>query len=175
MSDLPFHEYVSREVLKPLGMSRSSFGMEPAVLESLAQGYVFSSGSYRHVPVDFRNEVPSGSLVTTGTDMGRFLRAFLRGGELDGTRILSSAATTAMLTRQFSHHAAMRGVGFGFWEFRIDDRPYWGHDGDIVGWNARAILAPDRGLGSYRVAGTDTLKAFADRVTAAPTDSSKSA
>ncbi|MFI5398609.1 MAG: serine hydrolase domain-containing protein [Candidatus Binatia bacterium] len=171
VSGLPFHEYVSQEILRPLGMSRSSFGMEPAVLESLAQGYVFSSGSYRYVPVDFRNEVPSGSLVATGTDMGRFLRAFLNGGELDGTRILGGAATSAMLTRQFSHHPAMRGVGLGFWEFGIDGRAYWGHDGDIVGWNARAILAPERGLGLFvAYTGTDTLKAFADRVTAAVFD-----
>lgn len=168
VSGLPFEEYVRDEILHPLGMERSGFGMEPALLDGLAQGYVFSSGSYRRIPVDFRNEVPSGSFVTTAGDMARFLRMFLNGGELDGARVLDRPTSASMLKRQFSHHPAMRGVGLGFWEFEVDGRPYWGHDGDIVGWNARAIVAPDQGVALFLAyTGTDTLKAFADRVTAA--------
>jgi CubicO group peptidase (beta-lactamase class C family) len=164
VSGLPFQEYVSQEILRPLGMIRSSFGMEPSVLTGLAQGYVFSSGSYQRIPVDFRNEVPSGSLITTGVDMACFLRAFLNGGEVDGTRVLGRATTAAMLKRQFSPHPHMRGVGVGFWEFGDNGR-IWGHDGDIVGWNACAALAPERGLGLFvAYTGTDTSKAFADRV-----------
>jgi hypothetical protein len=93
---------------------------------------------------------------------------FLNGGELDGARVLDRPTSASMLKRQFSHHPAMRGVGLGFWEFEVDGRPYWGHDGDIVGWNARAILAPDQGVALFvAYTGTDTLNAFADRVTAA--------
>ena len=70
-----------------------------------------------------------------------------------------------MLTRQFSQHPGMKGIGFGFWELEIDGRSYWGHDGDVVGWNARALLLPERGLGLFMAyTGTDTLKAFGDRV-----------
>jgi len=165
VSRRPFHEVVSREILQPLGMGRSSFGMEPAVLDGLAQGYVFASGSQRLIPVDFRNNRASGGLVTTGLDMARFLRVFLNGGEVDGTRILRPETTGAMLTRQFSQHPGMKGIGFGFWELEIDGRSYWGHDGDVVGWNARALLLPERGLGLFMAyTGTDTLKAFGDRV-----------
>jgi hypothetical protein len=146
-------------------MSRSSFGMEPAVLDGIAQGYVFVSGSQRRIRVDFRNNRASGGLVTSGLDMARFLRVFLNGGEVDGTRILRPETTTAMLTRQFSQHPGMKGIGFGFWELEIDGRSYWGHDGDVVGWNARALLMPERGLGLFMAyTGTDTLKAFGDRV-----------
>ena len=135
------------------------------MLDGLAQGYVFVSGSQRRIPVDFRNNRASGGLVTTGLDMARFLRVFLNGGEVDGTRILRPETTAAMLTRQFSQHPGMKGIGFGFWELEIDGRSYWGHDGDIVGWNARALLLPDRGLGLFMAyTGTDTLKAFGDRV-----------
>lgn len=165
VSGRPFHEVVSREILQPLGMSRSSFGMEPAVLDGLAQGYVFASGSQRLIPVDFRNNRASGGLVTSGVDMARFLRVFLNGGEVDGTRILRPETTDAMLTRQFSQHPGMKGIGFGFWELEIDGLSYWGHDGDVVGWNARALLLPERGLGLFMAyTGTDTLKAFGDRV-----------
>jgi len=165
VSGLPFHEVVSREIIQPLGMSRSSFGMEPAVLDGLAQGYVFASGSQRLIPVDFRNNRASGGLVTSGVDMARFLRVFLNGGEVDGTRILRPETTNAMLTRQFSQHPGMKGIGFGFWELEIDGRSYWGHDGDVVGCNARALLLPERGLGLFMAyTGTDTLKAFGDRV-----------
>jgi CubicO group peptidase (beta-lactamase class C family) len=165
VTGLPFDEAVSNEILRPLGMGRSSFGMEPAVLDGIAQGYVFVSGSQRRIPVDFRNNRASGGLVTSGIDMARFLRVFLNGGEVDGTRILRPETTTAMLTRQLSQHPGMKGIGFGFWELEIDGRSYWGHDGDVVGWNARALLMPDRGLGLFMAyTGTDTLKAFGDRV-----------
>lgn len=168
VSGRPFHETVSREILQPLGMRRSSFGMEPAVLDGLAQGYVFASGSQRRIPVDFLDNRASGGLVTTGLDMARFLRVFLNGGEVDGTRILRPETTTAMLTRQFSQHPGMKGIGFGFWELEIDGRSYWGHDGDVVGWNARALLLPERGLALFMAyTGTDTLKAFGDRVASA--------
>ena len=149
MSGRPFHEAVSREILQPLGMSRSSFGMEPAVLDGLAQGYVFASGAQRRISVDFRNNRASGGLATSGVDMARFLRVFLNGGEVDGTRILRRETTDAMLTRQFSQHPGMKGIGFGFWELEIDGRSYWGHDGDVVGWNARALLSPERGIFLY--------------------------
>ena len=165
VSGSPFHAVVSREILQPLGMARSSFGMEPAVLEGLAQGYVFVSGLQRLIPVDFRNNRASGGLVTSGLDMARFLRVFLNGGEVDGARILRPETITAMLTRQFSQHPEMKGIGFGFWELEIDGLSYWGHDGDVVGWNARALLLPERGLGLFvAYTGTDTLKAFGDRV-----------
>jgi CubicO group peptidase (beta-lactamase class C family) len=165
VSGRPFHETVSREILQPLGMTRSSFGMEPAVLDGLAQGYVFASGAQRRIPVDFLNNPASGGLVTTGLDMARFLRVFLNDGEIDGTRILRPETTHAMLTRQFSQHPGMQGIGFGFWELEIDGRRYWGHDGDIVGWNAQVLLLPERGLGLFvAYTGMDTLKAFGGRV-----------
>ena len=83
------------------------FGMEPELLDQLATGYVFSAGSYYPVPVDFRNEVPSGSLVTTGADMARFMRAFLNQGTLEGARILKSETVAEMFQRQFTHHPRM--------------------------------------------------------------------
>lgn len=165
VSGRPFHETVAREIFQPLGMTRSSFGMEAAVLDGLAQGYVFASGSQRRIPVDFLNNPASGGFVTAGLDMARFLRVFLNGGEVDGARILRPETTRAMLTRQFSQHPGIMGIGFGFWELEIDGRSYWGHDGDIVGWNARALLLPERGLGLFLAyTGMDTLKAFGDRV-----------
>jgi CubicO group peptidase (beta-lactamase class C family) len=167
-SGRPFHETVSGEIFQPLGMTRSSFGMEPGVLDGLAQGSVFASGSQRRIPVDFLNNRASGGLVTTGLDMARFLRVFLNRGEVDGARILRPETTDAMLTRQRSQHPAMKGIGFGFWELEIGGQSYWGHDGDIVGWNARALLLPERGLGLFvAYTGMDTLKAFGDRVTSA--------
>jgi CubicO group peptidase (beta-lactamase class C family) len=165
---LPFPDAVRQGITHPLAMERSGFGMEPALLDELAQGYVFSAGSYHRIPVDFRSEVPSGSFVTTGDDMARFLRMLLNGGALDGVRILDRATVDSMMTRQFSHDPAMLGVGLGFWELEVDGRHYWGHDGDIVGWNARAVIDPERGVALFLAyTGTDTVKAFADQVTTA--------
>jgi CubicO group peptidase (beta-lactamase class C family) len=167
-SGRPFPRYVAEEILLPLGMTSSGFGMEPALVARLATGYVFAGGRHFPVPVDFRHETPSGSLITTGADMARFLAAQLRGGELDGARILAPESVAAMHARAFGHHPRQAGVGLGFLERRVGGLRAVGHDGDIIGWSARCLLVPERGLGLFVAhTGADTSKDFADRVTEA--------
>jgi CubicO group peptidase (beta-lactamase class C family) len=168
VSGKPFPRYVAEEVLAPLGMTSTSFEMEDALAARLATGYVFAGGSFHPVAVDFRHETPSGSLVTTGADMARFVAAQLRGGELDGARILAPESVAAMHARQFGHHPKLGGIGLGFMERRVRGLRAVGHDGDIVGWSARLLLLPERGLGLFLGhTGVDTAHRFAEVVTEA--------
>ncbi len=168
VSGKPFPRVVADEIFAPLGMTSSSFEMDAALLERLATGYVFAGGSFHEVPVDFRHETPSGSLVTTAADMARFAVAQLRGGELDGARILSPESVAAMHARQLAHHPKLGGMGLGFVERRVRGLRGVGHDGDIVGWSARLLLFPELGLGLFLAhTGVDTPHRFADAVTEA--------
>lgn len=168
VSGRPFPRAVAEEIFAPLGMAQSSFEMDPALLERLATGYVFAGGTFHAVPVDHRHEVPSGSLVTTAGDLARFAAAQLRGGELDGARILAPESVAAMHARQLVHHPRLGAMGLGFVERRVRGLRGVGHDGDIVGWSARLLLFPERGLGLVLAhTGVDTPHRFADAVTEA--------
>src|SRR5580704_4668612 len=51
---------------------------------------------------------PAGGLGATGDDMGRFIRALINGGELDGIRILSKARLDALTPWRHSRSWASR-------------------------------------------------------------------
>ena len=162
----PFHDYVAGEILGPLRMRTSGFDMEDRLLKSLATGYVHSGGRYRRIPVAFRHPVPSGSFITTGEDMARFMRAHLNGGCIESGCILAHETVAEMHRRQYSHSPHMIGVGYGFFEHVLNGRRYVGHDGDVKGFSARMLLAPQHGLGLFLAhTGTDATKRFGDLVT----------
>src|SRR6266849_2188214 len=98
VSGEPFASYVQRHILDPLGMSHSTFRQPlPGDLAPLmAKGYRTSDKP----PLAFFETIaaaPAGGLSATGTDMGRFIRALMNGGALDGVRILSKARLDEMM------------------------------------------------------------------------------
>ncbi|PWJ21983.1 serine hydrolase domain-containing protein [Jannaschia seohaensis] len=97
-------EFVTSEILEPLGMSRTAFepdGMEDRLAQVKARG---EDGGF--VPFDLspppKPEVygMGHCLYSTAPDYMRLLRMLLRGGELDGTRILSEGAVDQVFADQ---------------------------------------------------------------------------
>ena len=163
---LPFAEAIRESLLAPLGMRDSHFDPSSQLLKRLATGYVLARGELHPAPFEHHHALPAGSLVTTARDMARFLRAHLSGGALDGKRILQPETVAAMQRRQFSHHPRMPGVGFGFHEHEVQGWRCVGHDGDTGGFNARAFLVPELGIGIFvAYTGSDQTKRFAEEVT----------
>lgn len=98
VSGEPYVVYIQRHILDPLGMSHSTFQQPlPDTLAPLmAKGYHASD----QPPLEFFETIadsPAGALSATGTDMGRFLRALMNGGVLDGVRILPKARLDEMM------------------------------------------------------------------------------
>ncbi len=121
MSGQAYPEYVRRNVLEPLGMSATSFGIPrhdrapvhgfgpSRVLQPL---YVRAFAGLAH---------PGGGLWGNAADVLRFGRAMLRGGELDGVRILARESVAQMTRLQTADlpndeepgRAARYGLGWG--------------------------------------------------------------
>lgn len=108
----PFVDLVRAEVLEPLGMARTGFTYSAEMEIAAATGYHprwspmrlllprWAVGrpagrwvSLRRFLVD---GAPYGGLVGALDDAARFLQMHLRGGELDGRRVLSPASVAAM-------------------------------------------------------------------------------
>jgi CubicO group peptidase (beta-lactamase class C family) len=156
VSDTSYEEYVRDEILSPLGMDRTGFTYQEPAGCGAATGY---QPLWRPLTQLFRAALPKGivgprqgryvafspfyvkgpaygGLVGGVDEAARFVRLHLNGGEVDGTRLLSteSAAEMRRVTprggkRNFglgwfrSHEAAERGPAFvehlgggaGFW------------------------------------------------------------
>ncbi|HEU5470464.1 MAG TPA: serine hydrolase domain-containing protein [Actinophytocola sp.] len=135
LSGKPLDQFLAERVLAPLGMTDTSFWVGADAKDKLAALYVADPESGRAVPDPLLGRAPDhpptflsggGGLVSTAADYHRFTQFLLRGGELDGTRLLGTR-TLALMTRNHLPggvdletygrpvHAEMpfRGVGFG--------------------------------------------------------------
>lgn len=143
VSGLSFEEYVERNVFQPLGMIRSSFRQPyPAHLAP----DVVPSGADRGAILGY----PSGSMISTVTDMGRFIIAHLNGGRLGDARILSEETVREMHRQHFTGHARMPGVAYGFFENYTNGRRVLFHTG-LSGHQSLLCLLPEENVGFYMV------------------------
>lgn len=107
--------FLLRELFLPLGMSASTLGLvgeprdqaKPRVVPvRLPQGTQANDWNWNS---DYwlGFGAPWGGLISTPEDLGRLLRLIVRGGELDGVRVLSPATIRVMMSNQL---ASMPGI-----------------------------------------------------------------
>lgn len=149
VSEIPFGDYVEQNILKPLGMQHSSFIPSSAVIENLAQGYIYSSGTQNPIPADYFNSVPAGGLYSTASDMANFMTALLQGGSYKGNRILTKESVEAMERRQFSYRPDMAGIACGFHERYANNQRILEHTGGWFGFTSMLFIIPDRDTGLF--------------------------
>jgi CubicO group peptidase (beta-lactamase class C family) len=94
-------QFMNDELFAPLGMLDTSMGIRPDLADRLAPvtASFTGTGLFPASAIDRisgmlmtpGNEMASGAYVTTAADLSRFAEMLARGGELDGTRLLSPA------------------------------------------------------------------------------------
>ena len=150
---LSFANYVQRELLTPLGMTRSSYAqpLPPELERDLAASYRCNANGCTSVDRDYRSAYPPGGLATTADDMSRFLLAQLGLG-VNGQRVLSDSVLRLMHTRQFSHHADLPGLTYGFVEEGVGDDRALTHAGGASGFMSFVVIVPGRRFAAFVVA-----------------------
>jgi CubicO group peptidase (beta-lactamase class C family) len=148
-SGLPFETYIERHLFEPLGMRSSRFGVPSPPPAALAVSYAWRDGEQVPMGLDRMRMAPAGDLVTTASDMARFMIAHLGLGAFEGVRILREETARRMQARQFSHHPELDGWCYGFAEGRWNGVRTVGHDGDWRGFRSHLVLAPEAGLGVF--------------------------
>jgi CubicO group peptidase (beta-lactamase class C family) len=139
----PFEQYVQEHIFGPLGMVHSSFHqpVEKALEKLPSEGY---RGNTTKPPVGFEifNPVGAGGISSTAADMGRFGRALLAGGELDGKRILKPETLALMWTPQFRVSDQLPPICMGFYQDWRNNLRWIGHEGDLIAFHSLFFVEP---------------------------------
>jgi CubicO group peptidase (beta-lactamase class C family) len=97
--------FLAERVLGPLGLTDTSWWVEPARAERLAPAYTPNPASGAAMRFDAMGDAAltepeylagGGGLISTAADYHRFTQMLLRGGALDGTRLLSPRTVRLM-------------------------------------------------------------------------------
>lgn len=149
VSGEPFAAYVQHHILDPLGMSHSTF-LQPLpddLAPLMAKGYRRSD----QPPQGFFETIaasPAGALSSTGTDMGRVMRALMNGGTLDGVRILSEARLGEMTAAPLEATSAGY-LGLVFFGQKVAGHDTIGHGGATMSFFSDLKIFPAHGIGVF--------------------------
>ena len=132
-----FDAYLTRVVLKPLGMDDSSLRRDAATADTLATGY--DRDGVTPIPYWHMLFRPFGALNTTPGDMVPLLQMLLNGGAAAGGRVLSTGSLQRMeqpTTSFAARHGLKTGYGLGVYRWYHDGHRFYGHGGDGDGYLA---------------------------------------
>jgi CubicO group peptidase (beta-lactamase class C family) len=157
----PYIAYVRDEILRPLGMTHTTFELDAAARASLAEGY-----SFEHGPVDTATparehmgrgyKVPNGGLYSTVGDLARFL-VFEMGGGPD--RVLPAADLAHNFANlAFATPDLAQGYGLGYHVQRRGSLVAFGHPGSVAGYLATAYFDPGTHTGVVVLRSVDDQK-----------------
>lgn len=140
-----YDEALTRHLLEPMGMSRTSYVPRPPH----ASGYSVHAftGTLTDEPAhDTRAMAPAGQMWSTVGDLGRWL-AFLLDPD---PAVLAVDTVTQMRTPQSGapETAATHGYGLGLELVSVDGDLWVGHGGSMPGFLAGMFGAPDLGVGA---------------------------
>jgi CubicO group peptidase (beta-lactamase class C family) len=139
----PFHAYVERAILKPLGMTRSfvMHGARPGEAD-LAHGYRVEGGK-----VASSDNYPlfggSGGLITTVADLAKWDR------DIDSGHVVWTPAITKLMLEPgvYNDGAPIRGRGFGYAGAEFLGPHWFNHGGASSGFKNIYARLPEKRLG----------------------------
>ncbi|MCB1683772.1 MAG: beta-lactamase family protein [Pseudomonadales bacterium] len=152
LSGMTFDRYLQEKIFEPLGMPDTGFHVPAEKAPRLSRYYLSQNGQLSSAEQDEYLEKPAlfsggGGLVSTAADYLRFAQMHLNGGELDGVRILSTAAVDLMRSDQLPEGIA--GLG-GF----LDPGNTFGLDFAVVNDSAKAFGQPEGVYWWFGIAGS---------------------
>ncbi|MEU3693992.1 serine hydrolase domain-containing protein [Streptomyces narbonensis] len=138
----PLAEEMDRRIMKRVGLRHTYFPApgDKTIREPHPKGYARSSAGA--TPLDFTEVDPSagwaaGQLISTNSDLNRFFTALLDGRLLPAAQ-LAQMRTTVPVGDTGSHY------GLGLMSRQLScGGVYWGHGGDIVGYETRGGVTDD--------------------------------
>jgi CubicO group peptidase (beta-lactamase class C family) len=137
-------EFLRREVFTPLGIPGVAYRSTDENRADFATVYVPGAGAFREV--NQRAFAPGQARASIG-ELSRFMMAMMRGGELDGARVLSPETTREMLAIRYPDANVSFGAGSGLLWRGFGDNEWIGHTGGGGVATASFDFHPELGVG----------------------------
>jgi CubicO group peptidase (beta-lactamase class C family) len=156
VSGQEYTAYVRDNILKPLGMDRSTFLEEDVKRDpDVATPYVTNEEGVKVATrYPFGQMLADGGLMSNTLDMARFASMLLNGGELDGVRVAQPETIRTMMEPKVrTVEEPLPGTGYHSYGYglRIKEGFMGGnlvyHSGSVFGSSGYMGLLPDEGVG----------------------------
>lgn len=151
VSGAPYADYVSRNILSPLGLASTTPEMpEKERGKRLATGYSALTREGRRDPVAFfqpRAVAPAMGFASTAEDLARFASWQFRLLASGGTEVLKASTLREMHRVHFVDPDLETMWGLGFAVSTADKTTLVGHGGSCPGFRTQLLLQPDARLG----------------------------
>ncbi|MFT4621363.1 MAG: CubicO group peptidase (beta-lactamase class C family) [Myxococcota bacterium] len=141
ITGVEFARWCDDRIFDPLAMDHTSWTLAGLGADPVASPHLCGGGC-RPVAHYGYPDYPNGLLRSSASDMGRFLAAVTRGGELDGVRLLRSSTVTEMLRPQ-----AKGGQGLAWYEESLGKQLLVGHNGGDTGVSTEMFFRRSDGTG----------------------------
>jgi CubicO group peptidase (beta-lactamase class C family) len=156
VSGRPYESYVEAEILRPLGMTRSYFAREQIEAEGdVATPYIVRGDRSTTSVFPYGSDA-AGGLVTSLSDLARYVAMLAGGGEVAGKRLVSKSSLERMQTSYAAWPSPMLpGEGYGYGLQIIPDlygRRVVGHGGSVEVFTSSFLYVPGAGLGAAALA-----------------------
>ncbi|MFB6155338.1 MAG: serine hydrolase [Haloferacaceae archaeon] len=155
-----FERYVGEEILDPLGMARSTFAREDFEADDDAMT-PYRPGEDGPNAADFPFDeriYAAGGLLSSVTELSRYLRAYLNGGTFDGARVLPTERVESMFepraVRQRTADGDEQEYGYGLMVQEFLDDTLVGHGGSIGVSTAWLGFLREAGVGAVVLTNT---------------------
>ena len=153
VSGMPFQDYVTKNILEPLGMKRSVYPTSVSKPGTVAP--IIAGGKAQ--PIEITNAFATGGLLSTPEEMARLATVFTNDGKVGRKRILSSSAIDQMAVDETAGGLRVGPPSFlryGLGWDCVQDPALksagvlgWTKGGDTVDYHASFAIAPHDGLG----------------------------
>jgi CubicO group peptidase (beta-lactamase class C family) len=149
-----YGEFLQQALLTPLGMQDTTWQaprhLEAARRERLATGYRPRHGGLgRQDYLQLGAYWPVGGMASTATDMARWMRFHLNGGELDGIRLLAEDTHARMWQRAHDDRPDAADVAHGWQDVPYRGLRTLGHGGGTAAFLTNLVLVPELNLGVF--------------------------
>jgi CubicO group peptidase (beta-lactamase class C family)/D-alanyl-D-alanine dipeptidase len=152
----PFAAAVARTVIGPMGLKQTSFDPGPELRGALAEGLMWTyDGQTIATPTFSLGIGPAANLVSTVTDLGRFLSVLFADGRGPAGPIVRAETLRSMLVPQLGAGGGPTAYGIGFALSTFEGRKRIGHGGVTYGHVAQVTALPADKLGVVVLATRD--------------------
>lgn len=166
-SGMSWEDYAETKILRPLGMSASTYrealpadlakrhGLpqpaSAAAAATMGKGFRWQDGRLEEAPPEFiTHYAPAGALVASANDMARYMSALLDRDGLVRAGVLSAESAQTLLEPSFSNANGFGTIYHGFFQFPFPgSSSAFGHDGSTQFQHSVMIIVPNLGVGLF--------------------------